>query len=205
MLACCSAASHPWELFNVQQHWLPETLRCFIIGENPGDTDSQYFYDQPQSYDRDRVIVRKCLLRSLHDQQLISEATLEGFRSAGFLFDHAIRCPLSKTVVKAERQAARRYASIRVENSGHLLVLLSQASVVWVMGHIACNAVANIWPTFSRARRSISKSPYPGELASGSKFFVSEYFNRWNQSQHQAICKAFARFAENRGVIKSPR
>ena len=130
MPACCGVASYPWDLFNVQQRWFPEILRWFIIGENPGDTDAEYFYAQPQSYDRDRVIVRKCFLRGLHDQQLISDATLEGFRNAGFLFDHAIRCPLSKPVVKTEHQVAKRFASIRVKNPGHLLALLSQATVV---------------------------------------------------------------------------
>ena len=205
MPACCNAVSHPWDQHEVQQRWLPGTLRCLIIGENPGDTDSQYFYAPPQSYARDRVIVRRCLLRGLCDQKLISAATLEGFRNAGFLFDHAIRCPLSQTIVKAEHRAARKYASPRVEEPVHLFGSLSQADVVWVMGHIACNAVANACTSFPKEPRSISKPPYPGELETGSKFFVSEYFTRWNQSESVGICRAFKRFALERGVFDGLR
>jgi hypothetical protein len=201
MLACCGAVLHPWDRHEVQQQWLPGTLRCLIIGENPGDTDSQYFYAPPQSYARDRGTVRRCLLRGLCDQKLISETTLEGFRNAGFLFDHAIRCPLSQIVVKAERHAARRYASPRVDEPVHLLASLSQAVVVWVMGHLACNAVANVCTSFPKERRLISELPYPGELEPGSKFFVSEYFTRWNQSESVGICRAFKRFALERGVF----
>ena len=205
MPACCDAVLHPWDRYGVQQRWLPGTLQCLVIGENPGNTDSQYFYAPPQSYARDRVIVRRCLLRGLCDQKLISEATLEGFRNAGFLFDHAIRCPLSQTIVKAERQAARRYASPRAEEPSHLLASLSQAVVVWVMGHIACNAVANACTSFPKVPRPISKPPYPGELEIGSKFFVSEYFTRWNQSESVEICRAFKRFALERGVFDGSR
>jgi len=201
MLACCGVTLHPWNRYEVERQWLPGSLRCLIIGENPGDTDSQYFYTVPQSYDRDRVVVRRCLLHGLYDQKLIREATLEGFRDAGFLFDHAIRCPLSQAVVKAEHRAARRYASSRVENPTHLLSLMSHATAVWVMGHIASNAVANVCGAFSKKQRRISKHPYLGELEADSRFFLSEYFTRWNQNDSVQICRAFAQFARVRGIF----
>ena len=73
-------------------NWLPRVVRYLLIGENPGDSDSEYFYQRPRSYDADKVAVRRALLHGLHQQRLITEPTLEAFRDAGFLFDHAIRC-----------------------------------------------------------------------------------------------------------------
>src|SRR6266704_1278466 len=109
MPACCGASEHQWEKHEVERRWLPHTLKCFIIGENPGDTTSQYFYEKPSSYDSDGVVVRKALLRGLHQHGILREATLESFRDAGFLFDHAIRCQLSSAMVSAERQKTIRY------------------------------------------------------------------------------------------------
>lgn len=201
MTSCCDAVLHPWDKYAVERRWIPETLRCLIIGESPGDSNSQYFYAAPQSYVKDRVVVRRCLLRGLCEEGLIGAATLEAFRDAGFLFDHAIRCPLSRAVVKAENRAARKYESTRVENPSHLRGMLSQAVVVWVMGHIASNAVANLCVTFPKERRYVSKAPFPGELHAGSKFFVSEYFTRWNQKEYSRICTAFKLFTLERGVF----
>jgi hypothetical protein len=65
-----------------------------VVAENSGDTTSHYFYQRPASYESDEVAVRRALLRGLREQGLITVATLEGFRDAGFLFDHAIRCQL---------------------------------------------------------------------------------------------------------------
>src|SRR5688572_27617810 len=98
MLPCCKAELHPWDYYKVAAEWLPQEVRCFIIGENPGNTNSEYFYSAPGSYDRDRVRVRRGLLQGLHNGTLVSEATLEGFRNAGFLFDHAIRCLLPREI-----------------------------------------------------------------------------------------------------------
>jgi len=201
MTCCCNAVLHPWDKYEVERRWVPEILRCLIIGENPGDSNSQYFYDPPQSYARDRVIVRRCLLRGLCEQGLISAATLEAFQDAGFLFDHAIRCPLSKTAMKAEHRAARKYGSTRVENPAHLGELLSQTAIVWVMGHIASNAVANLCVSFRKEPRCVSKPPFPGELNAGSKFFISEYLTRWHQCESSRICSAFKRFAVERGAF----
>ena len=201
LLTCCSVAEHPWDRFKVDLFWRPRQLRCLIVGENPGDVDSAYFYEAPESYANDPVVVRRCLLRGLHSQKLIPTATLEGFRDAGFLFDHAIRCLLSSADVKKGRSAAMRYASSRVQRSAHLLASLSQAPVVWVMGHLANNAVVNLTEDLPKEKRKISCDPFPGEAAPGSRFFISEYFHRWNREQWPEICATFAQFARTRGVF----
>jgi hypothetical protein len=177
VLACCAAQQHEWDRLEVEREWLPPTLRCFIVGENPGDTTSEYFYQRPASYESDEVAVRRALLRGLCEQGLIAVATLEGFRDAGFLFDHAIRCQLPSKVVKSEHEKAKRYASQRVGTPDHLRPWLSRAPLVWVMGHLAGNAVANATTEFPRQRRKISMPPYPGEIAPYLRFFVSEYLN----------------------------
>lgn len=204
MLPCCGASAHPWDQYEVEKRWFPQTVRCLVVGENPGALDSEYFYATPKDYARDRVIVRRCLLRGLYHEKFIYEPTLEAFRDAGFLFDHGIRCPLSREEVKREQRAAKCYRSRRVGCASHLVPLLSQSSIVWVMGHIASNAVANataISPAeFPKEQRLISKAPYPCELAPGSRFFLSEYLTRWNQPYAQRICEAFARFAHSRGL-----
>src|SRR2546428_10378446 len=87
MLACCGVQEHPWDRHNVKTDWLPASIRCLIVGENPGAARSEYFYNPPTSYARDRVVVRKGLLHGLHAVGLLNAATLEGFRDAGFLLD----------------------------------------------------------------------------------------------------------------------
>jgi hypothetical protein len=74
---CCIAKQHEWDRLAVDQRWLPATLRCFVVGENPGNTTSQYFYERPATYAADEVLVRRALLGGLHEQGLIAEATLE--------------------------------------------------------------------------------------------------------------------------------
>jgi len=201
LLTCCRAAEHPWDRFKVDLFWRPLQLRCLIIGENPGDVESAYFYEAPGGYANDPVVVRRYLLRGLLGQKLLISATLEGFRDAGFLFDHAIRCPLSSADVKKERNAAMRFASSRVQRSAPLLAPLSQPPVVWVMGQLANNAVANLTEDLPKEKRKISCNPFPGEAAPGSRFFISEYFHRWNREQWPEICAAFARFTRTRGVF----
>jgi len=181
--------------------WHPPTLRCYIVGENPGDTQSEHFYQRPASYDTDEVAVRRALLRGLSQQALIAEATLEAFRDAGFLFDHAIRCQLSSEVVKSEREKAKRYASTRVDTAAHLLRWLSRAQVVWVMGHLASNAVANATAEFPKQRRRISRSPYPGEAGPDSRFFVWEYLSWRTEAHASAFAESFKRFARARGAF----
>ena len=192
---------HPWNRFEVERVWRPKRLCCLIVGENPGSVESTYFYDAPKNYAKDPVAVRRCLLRGLRSQKLLATATLEGFRDAGFLFDHAIRCPLPKEIVDEERNAAVRYASIRVQNPAHLLVSLSQAPIVWVMGHLASNAVANLCREFPKKRRRISQAPFPGEVAPSSRFFVPQYFTWRNEEDTAGICAAFMQFARTRSVF----
>lgn len=197
MLVCCHAQEHPWDRYNVQRDWIPVSIRCLVVGENPGSESSEYFYNPPADYARDRVVVRKSLLHGLQAAGLLKAATLEGFREAGFLFDHGIRCPLSQEIVRRERHLAKRYASTYVGAAMHLLPTLSRARTVWVMGHIASNAVANATSQFPKEERLISQTPYPGETAPGSPFFVSEYFTRWNRRAVPKICAAFAQFVEH--------
>jgi hypothetical protein len=47
MPACCDAPSHPWDRWQVERLWMPKPLRCLIVGENPDDVTSQYFYEAP--------------------------------------------------------------------------------------------------------------------------------------------------------------
>jgi hypothetical protein len=194
MPACCGAPEHQWEEHEVERRWLPHTLKCFIIGENPGDKTSQYFYEKPLSYSSDGVVVRRALLRGLHQHGIIHEATLESFRDAGFLFDHAIRCQLPSTMVSVERQKAIRYVSSRVENPSHLAPWLTQAEVVWVMGHLASNAVANLTTEFPKLRRQISMPPFPAEVQPSSRFFLSEYITWRNETKAPNFREAFKIF-----------
>jgi hypothetical protein len=201
MLACCGAVRHQWEEHEVERRWMPRVLRCLIVGENPGDTDSKYFYESPGSFEADQVAVRRALLRGLHQRGLIPEATLEGFQDAGFLFDHAIRCQLASSVIQRERQRAIRYASRLVENPVHLRARLADARIVWVMGHFASNAVANASPDFPKKRRQLSRPPYPGRLRSCSKFFLSEYLSWRTEVDAPRFCEAFERFARDRAAF----
>jgi hypothetical protein len=169
------------------------------VGENPGDVTSEYFYEPPIDPKNDRVRVRRELLGGLHDVGLIAEPTLGAFRDAGFLFDDAIRCPVPSSTVSQERLKANRYASERLANPVHLVPPLAQAKIIWVMGHVASNAVANATPDFPKERRKISQAPYPGPIARGSQFFVSEYFHRFNRRETPAIFAAFLRFARQNG------
>jgi len=197
----CCEVQHQWDKHEVERRWLPSKLRCFVVGENPGDSTSQYFHERPADYESDEVAVRRALLRGLHQHDLIQEATLEGFKEAGFLFDHAIRCQVPPAAVTSERQKAIRYASLRVENTCHLRPWLAQARVVWVMGHLASNGVADATTEFPKRRRKISKQPYPGEIACDSRFFLSEYLSWRTEAQAPAFCRAFREFALQRHVF----
>jgi hypothetical protein len=201
MLACCGASQHQWEEHEVERRWLPRVLRCFIVGENPGDTHSEYFYEPPASYASDAVVVRKALLRGLHRRRLIPEATLEGFQDAGFLFDHAIRCQLASSVIKVEYNRAKRYACRLVENPEHLRNRLTEARTVWVMGHLASNAVGNANADFPKHKRHISRPPYPGRLQACSKFFLSEYLSWRTEGQAPRFCEAFESFAREKAGL----
>jgi hypothetical protein len=43
----------------VERLWMPKPLRCLIVGENPGDVTSEYFYEPPPDPKNDRVRVRR--------------------------------------------------------------------------------------------------------------------------------------------------
>lgn len=195
MLKCCGAEEHQWDVYEVELRWVPETLRCLIIGENPGDSTAQYFYDKPFNYNADPVVVRSSLLQGLRRVGLIREASLAAFRDAGFLFDHAIRCQLPARMVGVERQKASRYSSSLVASPVHLKERLSQAQLIWVMGHLACNAIANLTADFPKEKRKISMTPYPCGITSSSRIFVSEYFSWRTVGKAQRICEAFGDFA----------
>ena len=186
----------------MERKWRPRQLRCLIVGENPSYEGQTYFYEEPISYNNDPVAVRRGLLQNLYKQGVLESATLTGFREAGFLFDHAIRCNLSKDEVKKEHGRAQRFKSKRVQNPTHLLPTLTEAPIVWVMGHLASNAIANLTTDFPREKRKISRPPFPGEVVPGSRYFLSGYLTpRWNQNQWPEICEAFLEFARGRGVF----
>lgn len=76
-----------------------------MIGESPGAPGSPCFYD-PIPPEGDPVLVRRLLLRALTQANLLSSPTLESFKDAGFVFDHAIREQLDMTHVEIERDKA---------------------------------------------------------------------------------------------------
>lgn len=198
MLACCGNSEHQWEKHRVGQRWFPQPLKCLIIGENPGDVKSQYFYDEPSSYNSDDVVVRRSLLQGLYECGIIQQATLQSFRDAGFLFDHAIRCQLAPSAVNLERRRAMTYKSSRVDGSFHLESSVKQATVIWVMGHLASNAVANVTLEFPKSKRRISKNPFPCGISTSTRFFVSEYITWRNQKRANEFCEAFRIFSDGK-------
>ena len=191
MIMNCCTHTHPYDRFDVQGSWQPPELRCLIVGENPGGPKSAYFYDPPGSYEDDPVDVRYALLQNLSGQKLLSPAILEGFREAGFLFDHAIRCPIPRNEFRAEM----------VKNPEHLRETLAHAPIVWVMGHWACKAVANLTNTFPKKKYPLTESPYSWEI---DKFFISAYLTKrkykWNNPEEiwPRIFSAFAHFVERK-------
>jgi hypothetical protein len=122
------------------------------------------------------VTVRRHLLAGLAAAGLIHSATLEAFRAAGFLFDHAIRCPLPTAMIERERARARKYQSaLAASGAAHLYELIEEWPAVWVMGHLARNSVAVAHPSWPRAPRLLTP-PY----VEPPKFFVSPYFRRFD-------------------------
>ncbi len=199
-LSCCGYRSHCYEEFEVERKWRLHQLRCLIVGENPSGEGQPYFYEEPINYDNDSVIVRRSLLQNLYEREILDSATLTGFREAGFLFDHAIRCRMSKDEVKKERQRAQQYKSERVQNPRHLLPTVRKAPIVWVMGHVASNAMANLDPAFPKEKRRISCDPFACPVP-GSRYFLSEYLTRWNKHKWPEIFAAFLTFARTKDVF----
>jgi hypothetical protein len=69
------------------------------------------------------------------------------------------------------------------------------------MGHFASNAVANVTAEFPRLRRKISKPPFPAEVVSSSRFFLSEYITWRNEKKGLDFCEAFKKFSRGRVVF----
>ena len=198
----CGCRRHSYEQFEVERKWRPHRLRCLIVGENPSDEGQPYFYEEPINYDNDSVVVRRSLLQNLYEREILDSVTLTGFREAGFLFDHAIRCRMSKDEVKKERERAQRYKSERVQNPTHLLPTVREAPIVWVMGHLASNAMANLDADFPKEKRRISRDPFPCPVVPGSRYFLSEYLTeRWNKDKWPEIFAAFLTFARTKDVF----
>lgn len=201
-MQCCPESEHAWDCHRVGTKWFPSPLRCLIIGENPGSNKSTYFYDNSQGGQHDSVTVRRNLLRGLYCQKLIDAPTLDAFRDAGFLFDHAIRCHLSPADVRKERSLADRYASPRAKSATHLMPIIQQAPKVWVMGRVARNAVAALdcglledWNEEKTQAKQITKCPYPLMIPQGTpKFFISRYLTHVSLKEVEAICQRFENF-----------
>ncbi len=189
VMPCCDEPAHAWDQFRVATEWLPTTLRCLIVGENPGSADTAYFYDEDSG-----VAVRTILLRGLHGAGIIEAPTLNAFRVAGFLFDHGIRCHLAHGEVATQRRLARTYSSPRANAATHLAPFIQDASAVWVMGYVARNAVAAACRDFPQDARDIARCPYPMQIAEAPKFFVSRYLTRAPREDVAGIFREFVAF-----------
>lgn len=190
---CCSGR-HPFDSRAVPEAWRPQDLRCLIIGESPGDTDSAYFYDPIPVGRTDPIEVRRYLLSGLWSAGLLSAPTLEALRSAGFLFDHAIRCQLPRDVIKRERAAAARWKSERAHRASHLVALVNAAAKVWVMGRIALDAVRHVCGLSALIATCRVHPPYIVSNTGEPPFFVSRYMNRWAEQTRPEIIDEFKRF-----------
>ena len=175
-LPCC-ADPHPFDVAQVRDRWWPATLRCLIIGESPGSPGAAYFYDPVPTDRRDPVEVRRNLLTGLAELRLTEAPTLQAFRAAGFVFDHAIRCQLPSDDIAVERRLARLFRSPRAHQAEHLRALVDAAPRVWLMGAIARDAVAHLYAIPPRAFQG---ALHPPSVPAGyGSFFVSRYLNRY--------------------------
>jgi hypothetical protein len=171
-------AIHAFDSYQVLERWWPKRLRCLIIGESPGDPGADYFYDSLPKTGHDPIDIRSNLLSGLHAAGLVNSVELEAFREAGFVFDHAIRCSLnlSERIAK-ERHHAVHYRSALAHRATYLRPLIEEAEKVWVMGHIARDAVVFIcqkdYPLMMQSLRKTLTPP-----TQHAKFFFSRYLNR---------------------------
>ena len=104
-------------------------------------------------------------------------------------------------VVAKEREKGKRYASTLVGGADHLRRWLPEANLVWVMGHLASNAVANATPAFAKQERKISMPPYPGPIAADPRFFVSEYLTWRTEATATSFAASFKRFAQEQRAL----
>jgi len=189
VMPCCSDRAHAWDEFRVGTDWFPDLVRCLIVGENPGSSSTTYFYDTAR-----RVAVRTILLRELDRAGIIASPTLEAFRTAGFVFDHGIRCRLPDDDIATQRRLARDYLSPRANTATHLTPLIRDAIGVWIMGYVARNAVGAAWSEIPRDTRDISRCPYPRQLPEAPRFFVSRYLTRAPREEVATIFREFISF-----------
>lgn len=169
-------------------------MRCLIVGENPGNTHSAYFYDPPPKIGKDPVKVRSQLLKRLNEIGLIPFSNLESFKTGGFLFDHGIRCPIdTQKEIDLQRQLAQRFKSPLAHQASYLMSLINQADKVWVMGHIARDAVTfQLKDHESFIRRKLSRKLTPPVVH--SKFFFSRYLTRCPEEILDQIFECFKNF-----------
>lgn len=190
----CCGGDHPFDSRRVRELWWPPTIRCLVVGESPGGPEDPYFYDVPERPDRDPIRVRGRLLRGLTEVGLIIAPTLEAFTSAGFLFDHGIRCQLPDARVREEWRRAKRYESQYARSAVHLRPVLTEAAHVWVMGYIARNALVCQGAPQLLQYRGITPAYF---LRDDRRFFVSRYLSRASRAEAADI------FAHVRGWLGS--
>jgi hypothetical protein len=169
MNGCCDAI-HSFDACHVAEDWWPSQLKYLIVGETPSHS-SPYFYARLPDQRRDPVRVRRNLLDGLVRSGHIAAPTLPAFKEAGFLFDHAIRCRLSKSETKKEWRKARQFRSDRAHAAHHLAPVLAAVTKVWIMGWLALDAVAHL---SSLCAGDIRAGVVPTRALDG-KFFVSRY------------------------------
>lgn len=190
----CSHKNHPFDSRHVRENWWPHQLKCLVIGENPGFTTSAYFYDPIPKNKRDPIQVRSQLLKMLSQIGIISSPDHIAFKSAGFAFDHGIRCPLdSKTEITRQRHLAAGFRSPLAHEAAYLRPLIEQAHKVWVMGHIARDAVVFLMKDKEPGMRDrLSRNLSPPSV--DSKFFVSRYLTRCPKKDRVIILEEFRNF-----------
>lgn len=193
----CSHNNHPFDSRHVQENWWPRELKCLIIGENPGSSTSAYFYDPIPKSKRDSIRVRSQLLKMLSQIGIISSPDLGAFKSAGLVFDHGIRCPLdSKPEIARQRRLAATFRSPLAHEAVYLQPFIEQAHKVWIMGHVARDAVVFAMNELEpEIRDRLNGSLTPPFVY--SKFFVSRYLTRCPRKDWNMIFEQFRKFWSN--------
>jgi hypothetical protein len=168
---------------------MPQRLRCLIIGESPGAPGSACFYD-PILPSSDPVKVRRLLLRALTNDHILTAPSLEEFKAAGLVFDHAIREQIDMGLVEVDRDKAAKFESVLAASATHLLPLIEKAESVWAMGFIARNAMTGLFASIPKKRLTLTP---PYKL--NDKIFVSRYLTRFtNQDAANEIVRQASKF-----------
>jgi len=194
--SCCNTV-HAADRLNVEEIWWPKVPVCLILGESPGKPGSLHFYDPIPIGRTDPVSIRRRLLNELVAEGLLQGATCEDFRERGYFFDHAVRCQIPMKIVKRDRQLAQRYQSHLVTTQSHLARLIERFDLIWVMGHMARNAVANLGLIHADRRGLIPA------YTEGRKFFISPYVRHYRGYGPHDIVAAFVAFKRTLGYLPS--